>query len=540
TTSTTLRDTLAPSVPTALNASAASCNQINLGWNPSTDSGGSGLKGYNVYRNSVLVKQVLAPGTTTSDPGMAASTVYTYNVAAIDNAGDTSGMSVAASTNTPACVAGGQFIWNRQFGGSGVFDAAHAMAVATDPSGNVVVAGSFEGTVNFGTGPMTSSGFKDVFVAKYSAAGVPLWAKSYGEPNDDEEALGVAMDGSGNVIVTGYFKQTVNFGTGPLTAAGTYLGDVFVAKYSASGAPLWVKQVGSTGFDKGTAVAVDSASNVLVTGYFNGTVNFGLGTVTSAGGPDAFVVKYTPQGAPLWAKRLGGSGYDVGHGIAVDGGGNVTVTGAFQNTADSGTGLLTSAGDNDVFLAKYSPGGVPLWSKRFGGAGEDGATSVAFDGSGNVIVTGSFTGAVDFGGGLLPDLGGGDIFLAKYSPSGAHLWSKRFGGAGSLGEQAAGVTADGAGNVILTGAILDSVSFGGPVLWSDQTYDIYVAKFTAAGAYLWSRRAGEGYDDSGLAVAADGSGNALVAGYFSVAADLGGGRLTSPGGTDGFVVKYAP
>src|SRR5207249_1457908 len=68
TTTTTLGDTVSPSVPTALSASAPSCSQINLGWNPSTDSGGSGLKGYNVYRNSVFVKQVLAPGTTTSDP----------------------------------------------------------------------------------------------------------------------------------------------------------------------------------------------------------------------------------------------------------------------------------------------------------------------------------------------------------------------------------------------------------------------------------------------------------------------------------------
>src|SRR5437879_1166437 len=214
------------------------------------------------------------------------------------------------------------------------------------------------------------------------------------------------MDGSGNVIVTGYFKQPVDFGTGPLTAAGTYLGDVFVAKYSASGAPLWVKQVGSSGFDKGTAIAVDGASNVLVTGYFNGTVNFGLGTVTSAGGPDVFVVKYTPQGAPLWAKRFGGSGFDVAHGIGVDGGGNVAVTGEFQNTADFGTGLLTSAGGRDIFLAEYSPDGAPLWSRSFGGTSEDGATSVALDGSGNGIVTGSFTGAVDVGCGLLPDLGG--------------------------------------------------------------------------------------------------------------------------------------
>src|SRR5207248_4552580 len=109
TTTTSLRDTVAPSVPTALSASAPSCSQINLAWNPSTDSGGSGLKGYNVYRNSVFVKQVLTPGTTTGDPGMAASTVYTYNVTAVDNAGNTSGMSVAASTNTPACAAGGQF-----------------------------------------------------------------------------------------------------------------------------------------------------------------------------------------------------------------------------------------------------------------------------------------------------------------------------------------------------------------------------------------------------------------------------------------------
>src|SRR5205823_13065707 len=167
TTTTTPRDTVAPSVPTALSASAPSCSQINLAWNPSTDSGGSGLRGYNVYRNSVFVKQILVPGTTTSDPGMAASTVYTYNVAAIDNAGNTSGMSVAASTNTPACAAGGQFVWNRQFGGPGMFDAAQGKAVAADSSGNVVVAGSFQGTVNFGTGPMTSSGWDDVFVAKY-------------------------------------------------------------------------------------------------------------------------------------------------------------------------------------------------------------------------------------------------------------------------------------------------------------------------------------------------------------------------------------
>src|SRR5207244_4418745 len=195
TTTTTLPPTTTPSAPTTPSASAPSSTPRTPATTTSTAGPATAPTASTAHRNSAFVKPARAPGTTPRDPGMAASTVYTYNVAAIDNAGNTSGMSVAASTNTPACVAGGQFIWNRQIGGSGVFDAAHAMAVATDPSGNVAVAGSFEGTVDFGTGPMTSSGFKDVFVAKYSAAGVPLWAKAYGEPNDDEEALGVAMDG---------------------------------------------------------------------------------------------------------------------------------------------------------------------------------------------------------------------------------------------------------------------------------------------------------------------------------------------------------
>jgi fibronectin type 3 domain-containing protein len=97
-------DAIAPTVPTGLSAIAASCSQINLSWGASTDSGGSGLKGYNVYRNGSYLKQVLAPSTTTSDTGLVASTVYSYAVSAIDNAGNESAKSNTASTNTPACA----------------------------------------------------------------------------------------------------------------------------------------------------------------------------------------------------------------------------------------------------------------------------------------------------------------------------------------------------------------------------------------------------------------------------------------------------
>ena len=111
--------------------------------------------------------------------------------------------------------------------------------------------------------------------------------------------------------------------------------------------------------------------------------------------------------------------------------------------------------------------------------GDDRGAGVAVDGSGNVIMTGGFAGSVNFGGSTLVDLGGGDIFLAKYSSSGAHQWSKRFGSNSALGDASSGVAVDGAGNIIITGGILGSVSFGGDVLWSTQTYDIFAAKFTA-------------------------------------------------------------
>ena len=104
TSSTTLpRDTTAPSIPTALSASATSCNQVSLAWNPATDTGGSGLRGYNLYRGSAFVKQIVAPATSTTDTGLAATTVYSYTVSAVDNAGNESLRSSAATTNTPAC-----------------------------------------------------------------------------------------------------------------------------------------------------------------------------------------------------------------------------------------------------------------------------------------------------------------------------------------------------------------------------------------------------------------------------------------------------
>src|SRR5207245_1125833 len=127
-------------------------------------------------------------------------------------------------------------------------------------------------------------------------------------------------------------------------------------KYAAGDGGLrWAQRFGSTGSDAGQAVAMDGSGNVLVTGVFQGTVDFGGGPRASAGGMDIFVAKYAgASGAHMWSVSFGGAQDDFGQGIAVDGAGDVVVVGYFQGTVDLGRGALSSAGGQAVFVARYA------------------------------------------------------------------------------------------------------------------------------------------------------------------------------------------
>ena len=323
----------------------------------------------------------------------------------------------------------GSYRWARRFGSAG--NDVYSYAIAVDNLGDVVVIGKFFGTVDFGRGPLTSAGDWDIFVAKYSGVnGTALWARRLGGAQTDN-GLGVAVDSHGDVVVTGNFYGVADFGgPAPLTSADAYHADIFLAKYRASdGAWLWARQIGSTNYDSGNAVAVDSADNILLTGSFTGTVNFGgPGSLTSAhaAASDAFVAKYTSSGGYLWAQRFGGpTGVFTGTSgtaLVVDGSDNVAVTGKFQSTVDFGNGPLTSAGGSDIFVLKLpATGGTPLWSKRFGGpettTGDyERSFGLAAGLDGSTVVTGYFLGTVNFGADTLTSAGSGDIFVLHIGP----------------------------------------------------------------------------------------------------------------------------
>jgi hypothetical protein len=514
-----------------------SCTEVNLAWSASTDTGGSGLGGYRVYRNSAFLKQVAA--TTTADTGLVAGTAYGYQVSAVDNAGNESARSTTAMVTTPGC-SGGTHLWSMPLGGTVYGDIVLPSATAVDRDGNVAVVGSFAGTVDLGGSPLMAQGTADMFVALYSSAGVHRWSRRIGGIYDDYGGA-VAFDASGNVYVAGRFSDTVTFGGANLTSAGGF--DVGLAKYSPTGAHVWSQRFGGTSWDEPTHLAVDGAGNVLMAGQFAGTADFGGAALTSAGSFDGFLAKYSGTGALAWAKRVGGTAADIVTSLALDGSGNPTAVGYFAGTANFGGANLASAGANDIVVARYSAAGAHQWSVRFGDAFEQRAHDVAVDATGNVVVTGYFTGTLNFGGPTLTNLAGADIFLAKLSSTGGHVWSKQFGtGLIGLGENAREVAIDPAtGDVVVTGEIVSEVDFGGGALAAPTyTADVFLARFTSGGGHKWSKRFVGDWDDHGMTLALDGAGNTLLAGDFADALSFGGGLLTGPGKSDGFVAKFGP
>ncbi|MBW8050346.1 MAG: T9SS type A sorting domain-containing protein [Cytophagales bacterium] len=327
----------------------------------------------------------------------------------------------------------GNFLWAKNIGGGGIPD-DQGWDITVDVMSNVYLIGIFSGIVDFdpdiiGIANLTSSGSRDIFVAKYNSAGNFLWANALGGTSFDE-GFSIAVDGTGNVYVTGHFGGTADFDPGAGIANLTSVGinDIFFAKYNSAGNFLWAKSIGSTSFDEGLSIAVDGTHNVYLTGSITGTADFdpGAGTanLTPVGSADIFFAKYNSAGNFLWANVLGGTSYDEGFGIAVDGSGNVHLTGIFSDIVDfdpgAGTANLISVGSFDIFLAKYNTNGNYLSSKSIGSTSFDQGFDIAVDGINNVYLTGSFSNTADFDPDPisttnLTSVGSGDIFLAKYS-----------------------------------------------------------------------------------------------------------------------------
>jgi len=327
-------------------------------------------------------------------------------------------------------------LWSKRFGGISN-DFGYSLSV--DSLGNIYITGYFSSSsIDFGGGVLTNAGGDDIFLAKFDSNGNHLWSKSFGGSSDDE-GKSVSVDSSGNVYITGgFWSSTIDFGGGALKKAGGNCNnlpcsDIFLAKFDSNGNHKWSKRFGGSGYDRGNSVYLDSSGNLYITGNFqSSTIDFGGGALKNAVGDcvlipcsDIFLARFDINGNHKWSKRFGGSDRDAGSFVSVDSSGNIYIIGYFQSsTIDFGGGELTNAGGNcamgpcpDIFLARFDINGNHKWSKRFGGSSEELVNSFSLDNSGNVYVTGFFSGNnADFGGCPLSSAGGNDIYLIKYAP----------------------------------------------------------------------------------------------------------------------------
>ena len=386
-----------------------------------------------------------------------------------------------------------------------------------------------------------------------------VWAKGMGG-SLDEVGYSIAVDASGNVYTTGFFRGTTDFDPGAGTANLTSEGgaDIFVSKLDASGNFVWAKSMGGGEYDAGNSVAVDASGNVYTTGVFYGTVDFDPGEATTnltpVGESDIFVSKLDADGNFVWAKSLGGGDYDAGNSIAVDALGNVYTTGDFKGTADFDPGagkanLISTGGFADIFVSKLDPSGNFVWAKSLGGNGTDVGYSIAMDAAGNVYTTGYFQGTADFDPGvamanLISTEGFADIFVSKLDASGNFVWAKGMGG--SSPDFGNSIAVDASGNVYTTGNFKGTADFDPGAatvnLTSSGSEDIFVSKLDASGNFVWARGMGGSSPDFGYSIAVDAWGNVYTTGDFAVQADFdpsaATANLTAPEGSrDIFVSK---
>lgn len=390
--------------------------------------------------------------------------------------------------------ANGNFIWAKSLGSVG---GDLGQSIALDATGNVVVVGNFSATVDFdpgvGTFNLTSNGNADVFILKLDGSGNFVWAGSFGGTTVDQ-GISIATDLAGNVYATGFFQLTADFDVGPgtftLASAGT--NDIFAVKLDAGGNFMWAKSIGAAATDGGNGIAVDASSNVYLTGFFQGTVDFDPGPSTfnliSAGSNDIFVTKLDGSGNFMWAGAMGSVGSDIGNSIAVDASGNVYTTGVFLGSADFDPGVatttLTSAGSNDIFVSKLNSSGAFVWADGVGGTGNDQGLGITVDVGGNIYYTGLFVSFGDFDPGVatttLTSAGSNDIFLSKLNPAGSLVWALSMGGVGA--DNAKSVRIDNGGKIYTVGSFASTMDVdpGVPVtnLTSVGLTDVLVHKMS--------------------------------------------------------------
>lgn len=379
--------------------------------------------------------------------------------------------------------------------------------------------------------------------AKAQAPATPTW--SWVQPvgggvGNQATCYGTATDAAGNTYVGGAFEGVGHFGALTLTSS-PQSSQPYVAQLNAAGTYQWVTSVAGYGRGSVQGIATDAAGNVYVTGNFDGTLTFGATTLSAGlGTTNAFVAKLSPTGTWLWAASGGGYTRDVGRALVVRGG-TVFVTGQVHDQARFGNTPVLSAtttGFADIFVAALDAAtGTWQWSRCAAGTNTNPNNygfAIGLNAAGDVYIAGNFTQQAAFGSTTLAATSA-DIYLAKLSAAGTWLWASKAGGTST--NSCPAMTVDAAGNAYLTGSCSGPATFGSTVLLGNGRG--YVAKANATGVWLWARQTtGTSGIVFGKGIAFDeASQRVYINGNFSGSQSFGGQTLQASGPFDVYVAS---
>lgn len=372
--------------------------------------------------------------------------------------------------------------WRRALAGPGNQIISSAVLDTVD---NIFIAGRLGDVTAFGNGCAALPA--GMFVAKLDPSGMCLWSRHYGGDEESPIPSLAWQPGTDEIILAGSVRANLSIGGQTLLHMGG--ADVFVAKLDATnGDAIWAKMYGDAADQTCNGVAVDSNGSIFITGGFTGILDLAESGGTDAlvsydTSLDAYLAKIQPSGLPSWSKQYGQGEDQIGWGLAIDSLNNPVIAGAFTGSIYLGgsTPLLSSAGypgstEPDVFVAKVSSGGAPIWTKGFGDVDFQAPLRTGIDDEDNIVVGGMFDGELSFGGPPLisPDSASG--FLVKLTPEGEHIWSRGFGDSefSYLHTLAVGVPATHVTVGVLSNG---SVDFGDGQLTTAGAYDIFLARF---------------------------------------------------------------
>ncbi len=365
--------------------------------------------------------------------------------------------------------------WSRTFTPIGM--GVSVTAVTCSPNGAVYVAGTIinNGGINFGGANL--AGMDEMWIAKFDELGNHLWSDTFG--------IGTihSLDGDQNFLgIGGEFFGAIDFGGGAINPVGGL--DAFIALIHGGMAHVWSAGFGDANEQITKDVDVDTSGTLAAIGCFQGTVDFGGGNLVSNAVPDLFLTRFDPAGTHLWSKNVPGNfgpGADVLAAIAQDDGAEqiAVVTTSMNVAVDFGGGPLLPLGGSDIVLGMFDELGNYEWSKRFGSPIDDQGQDVAFDAGNNVIATGAFQMAVDFGGagGPLNSNGGIDLFVSSWNNLGTHAWNRNYGT--MTDDFLCRVVTDPNGDALLFGSADNGINFGGGALFDAA---IYLTKIRALNA----------------------------------------------------------